>query len=96
MRRRGLRGPEEAGTWARRRRLEEGDGPDRWAPPVGDPGREEGGGRLDWASACRPAQREEGGKREWAGGPIERKREKKKEKEGKRIFLGLNIAFAQF
>src|SRR5512140_891045 len=48
---RGRRGPEEAEAWARRfrarrRRLEEGDGSDRWGPPVGVPGRE---GGAAWA-----------------------------------------------
>ncbi len=55
---------------ARRRRLEEGDGSDRWGPPVGVPGRE---GGAAWA-----AHKEEGarGGVDWADGTRRGKGEK--------------------
>nr|BAD25363.1 plant disease resistance polyprotein-like [Oryza sativa Japonica Group] len=51
-----------SGAAARRDRREEGDGTDRWAPPVGDPERGGGGrpGLPDWASACGRPSKEEG------------------------------------
>jgi hypothetical protein len=81
-----------AGAAARR---EVGDGSDRWASPVGDPGREEGA-RAELGRGLRPAQegagREEG---KWASGPL-REKEKEKRKRKKGIFRDLNIAYAQF
>ncbi len=91
-----------AGAAARRNRREEGDGSDRWAPPVGDP--ERGGSGAAWAAGLglglRPAQ-QGGGKEKgkWADGPFDKKEEKerKKEKEkGKRIFPWNKILLAQF
>jgi hypothetical protein len=74
-----------AGAAARR---EVGDGSDRWAPPVGDPGREEGA-RAELGRGLRPAQqgarREEG---KWAGGPLREKEKEKKEK-GRKEFPGI-------
>jgi hypothetical protein len=73
-----------AGAAARRDRREEGDGPDRWAPPVGDPER---GGR-EWAGLGRPSRGKAG-----AGGngpgPRKRKKEGKEKIKGKRIFPGI-------
>ncbi|BAD72398.1 plant disease resistance polyprotein-like [Oryza sativa Japonica Group] len=89
---RGRRGPEEAETWARRRlrrrrrerdRREVGEGPDRWAPPVGDPG-EEGGGRPGWASACGRPSKGEGRKEGIGRRPIRKKEEKGREKKKKK------------
>ncbi len=74
--------PGRRGSGAQRRRLEEWDGPDRWAPHVGDPGREKraaGSARL--GLGLRPAQREE----EAEGiGPADQSKEKKGEKKTKR------------
>jgi hypothetical protein len=64
-----------------RERREVGDGSDRWAPPVGDPGR---GGRRGGLAGPRPAAGPAGRRgrkrREWAGGPFGKGREKEKEK----------------
>nr|ABA98613.2 retrotransposon protein, putative, Ty3-gypsy subclass [Oryza sativa Japonica Group] len=71
----------------RRDRREVGEGPDRWAPPVGDP--ERGGGRRlpGWALGLRPAQQGGGGGRRGMGRrPIrkEKRREKGREKKKKK------------
>nr|AAM08794.1 Hypothetical protein [Oryza sativa Japonica Group] len=85
-----------SGAAARRDRREEGDGSDRWAPPVGDP--ERGGSGAAWAAGLglglRPAQ-QGGGKEKgkWADGPFDKKEEKerKKEKEKEKgFFPGIN------
>ncbi len=85
--------------WARLRRLEEGDGPDRWAPPVGDPGeRREAGGRAGPRPAAGPAERR-GKKGKWADGPFHKKEEKegkKKKKKKKDFSLEFKILLAQF
>jgi hypothetical protein len=65
------------------RRLEEEEGADRWAPPVGDPER---GGR-EWAG---PAERRASARDEWADGPTKEKGKKKRRKR-KKIFPGINI-----
>jgi hypothetical protein len=83
-------------------RREEGDGPDRWAPPVGDPERGGSGAAWlpGWASACgRPNREGEGGKEKWADGPFDKKEEKREEKEkekGKRIFPGIKYCLLNF
>nr|BAD23187.1 hypothetical protein [Oryza sativa Japonica Group]BAD23646.1 hypothetical protein [Oryza sativa Japonica Group] len=85
----------DGGCGIRRRRPEVGDGPNRWAPPVGDL---KGGGRrpAQLGRGLRPAQR--GGERERMGRrPIrKRKRREKKKKKKEMNFLGLNIACARF
>ncbi len=76
-------------------RLEVGGGPDKWAPPVGDPGREEGA-RAKLGRGLRPAQQGTGRKEgKWAGGPL-REKEKEKRKRKKGISRDLNIVCAQF
>nr|BAD25362.1 hypothetical protein [Oryza sativa Japonica Group] len=84
-----------SGAAARRDRREEGDGTDRWAPPVGDPERGGGGrpGLPDWASACGRPNKEEG--EEKGNGPAAHsekkgKREGKEKEKGKKIFPGIN------
>ncbi len=71
------------GRFRRRRcrRLEEEEGADRWAPPVGDPER---GGR-EWAG---PAERRASARDEWADGPTKEKGKKKRRKR-KKIFPGI-------
>ena len=77
-----------AGAAARRERREVGEGPDRWAPPVGDPER---GGRRGGLTGPRPAAGPAGRggeRREWAGGPFgkKRKREEKEKRKRKKDF----------
>ena len=71
----------DVGAAARRERREVGEGPDRWAPPVGDPWR---GGRRGGLAGPRPAAGPAGRRgeerREWASGPFGKGREKEKEK----------------
>jgi hypothetical protein len=88
-----------AGAAARRERREVGEGPDRWAPPVGDP--ERGGRRAAWLGlGLRPAQqRGGGGKEKWADGPFDKKEEKerkKKKKKEKGFSQELKVLLAQF
>jgi hypothetical protein len=61
-----------AAAAARRDRREEGDGPDRWAPPVGDPERGGCGAAWlpGWASACGRPSKRRGRKREMGRRPI--------------------------
>ncbi len=85
-----------AGAAARRERREVGDGPDRWAPPVGDPGR---GGRRGGLAGPRPAAGPAGRRgRKGENGPAahSKKGGKKKKKKEKKIFPGIKILLAQF
>nr|BAD38288.1 plant disease resistance polyprotein-like [Oryza sativa Japonica Group]BAD38461.1 plant disease resistance polyprotein-like [Oryza sativa Japonica Group] len=94
-----------SGAAARRDRREEGDGTDRWAPPVGDPERG-GGGRpglpdwSGWASACGRPSREEG--EEKGNGPTahltkrRKKKGKKKKKRKKDFSLELKYCLLNF
>jgi hypothetical protein len=74
-----------AGVAARRERREVGEGPDKWAPPVGDPGR---GGRRGGLAGPRPAAGPARGRgkkrREWAGGPFGKRRKKRGKRKRKR------------
>jgi hypothetical protein len=102
---RGRRGPEEAGYDGFGSggdvggRPEVGEGPDRWAPPVGDPGeRREAAGLAGPRPAAGPTG--EGG--EGGNGPAAHSKKKKGKRKGRekkkeeKDFLELNIACAHF
>ncbi len=76
------------------RRPEVGDGPDKWAPPVGDP--KGGGGRLSWALAFgRPNEEGE----EEKNGPAahsKKKKGKKEKKKGEKNFPGIKYCLCSF
>lgn len=77
----------------RRRRPEVVGGPDKWAPPVGDPGRERRG-HVGCGLGLGPAQQGARAEGKWADGPTRGKKREKGEKEKERISRGLFNACA--